>query len=287
MADSLANFVLSAGGVSVRVYCPRPALYQELRRHYAGFLAEPAGNGAPFEVRVLPPGGAALDAPERPLLDFIPDGVQLSYPAAHPDRASGADLLARTGWVRPAPDRELESVDYFLRVVFALLAYEGGGLMFHAAGIVRQGRARLFFGPSGAGKTTVARLSPDGVLNDDLVILKPAEDGWVVYGTPFWNPTQARPGGGPPAKLASLFRLVQDQQTFIRPASQGRMLAEMLASVPVLSGDAARCAELVRRCEAILSAAPAYYLYFRQDASFWKAIVQAERRQLAGGRDEI
>ena len=69
-----------------------------------------------------------------------------------------------------------EEVEYFLRVIYALLVFQAGGLLFHAAGIVRDGQCYLFFGHSGSGKTTVARLSStDLVLNDDLVVLIPRQ----------------------------------------------------------------------------------------------------------------
>ncbi len=47
----------------------------------------------------------------------------------------------------------------------------------------------MFPGQSGAGKTTLARKAPDAddVLSDELVVVRRAEDGWRVHGTPFWG----------------------------------------------------------------------------------------------------
>ena len=63
------------------------------------------------------------------------------------------------------------------------------GLLLHACGVVRGREALLFSGPSGAGKTTIARLmqgTPDvRVLSDDRIALRPTESGFRAYGTPW------------------------------------------------------------------------------------------------------
>ena len=64
----------------------------------------------------------------------------------------------------------------FFRVLAAYRVQELGGAILHCAGIVRDGRAYLFLGRSGAGKTTVSRLSLAAgleVLSDDLNVLWP------------------------------------------------------------------------------------------------------------------
>jgi len=63
------------------------------------------------------------------------------------------------------------------------------GLLLHACGVVRGREALLFSGPSGAGKTTIARLmqgTPDvRVLSDDRIAIRPTESGFRAYGTPW------------------------------------------------------------------------------------------------------
>jgi hypothetical protein len=165
-------------------------------------------------------------------------------------------------------------LDYYLRTVCALLAFEAGGVLFHAAAVLHAGRAYAFFGHSGSGKSTVARLSaPDVVLNDDLVLLMPGS-GWQVHATPFWNQFQGQ-NPAPPARLAGLFRLVQDRQLILEQTDTAHTVAEMIASLPVVSADRSRGVQLVLRCQAILEQVPAYRLHFLPDASFWPLIEQA------------
>ena len=67
----------------------------------------------------------------------------------------------------------------------------------HAAGIVIDGRGAVFFGPSGAGKTTLSRSSPHPVLSDELVVvsgrpwkLRPS-GAWGELGTQATSPVAA------------------------------------------------------------------------------------------------
>ncbi|HXK08469.1 MAG TPA: hypothetical protein VMT70_02370 [Vicinamibacteria bacterium] len=126
-----------------------------------------------------------------------------------------------------------------------------GGLPLHAAGVVMDGRGVVFFGPSGAGKTTVASTSPVPVLSDELVAVAPGRPFDLVR-SGFWG----EQGSGrrvEPAPLALLVDLARGPRlrfTALRPAvAAGRLLA----SVPVPRAPSlwsrvlAVGAELVRR----------------------------------------
>jgi hypothetical protein len=188
------------------------------------------------------------------------------------------DIAAGTVWLHLSPLQPMVDIDYCLRIVYALLAFRGGGLLFHAAGIVRDEQAFVFFGHSGSGKTTVARHSPAGsVLNDDLVLLMPEGEGWQVHATPFWNPSQVRPSGPQCAPLAMMLRLVQSRQVFLEDMKPGQALAEVISCVPIVATDAARSHEVLKRSLHMLHTVPIYRLHFLPDASFWQAIDTMEK----------
>lgn len=188
------------------------------------------------------------------------------------------DSMSGVGELILSSKRPLDDVDYYLRVAYALLSFDSGGLMFHAAGIVREGEAYLFFGHSGAGKTTVARVSNDDlVLNDDLLLLLPVisrgdqSANWIAYATPFWNPTQVAPTNQY-APVRGLYRLVQDQDVYLESMGSGQALAELVSNVPVIPDDLWRGEELLNRCARLIEDIPVNLLHFLPDSSFWEAI---------------
>jgi len=184
--------------------------------------------------------------------------------------AGGIDQ--KIGCLQISSQQPVEDIDYIIRGAYALLAFQSGGVMLHSAGIARDGKAFLFFGHSGSGKTTVSRLSSnDTVLNDDLVLILPTDNGWYVFGTPFWNPTQVKPSPQS-APLARLYRLVQAKKVHIEKITPGEALAELVSSVPVIPEDPLRNRLLMKRLIEIIESLPVQKLHFLPDDSFWKAI---------------
>jgi hypothetical protein len=59
------------------------------------------------------------------------------------------------------------SFESFLRILYSSILPDRDGLAIHASSLVRDGKAYLFPGKSEAGKTTIARLSPDADLLTD------------------------------------------------------------------------------------------------------------------------
>lgn len=257
---------LSIAGLGITLHCDDPALAAALRRRYSDF---------PLDGQSLLTATIALTGRERaaplydPALSFDHGTIRFTtptYTGTIDAQAGRAELTISSAY-------PLEDIEYFVRVIYALLAFRSGGLLLHGAGIVRAGRGYLFCGYSGSGKTTVARLSPDDqVLNDDLVVALPDGDRWLLYATPFWNPTQVRPSGIKCAPLIALLRLVQNTTVLLEPMGAGQALAEIIANVPVLPADPALSAALLLRGQQLLHATPAYRLHFLPDPSFWPLI---------------
>lgn len=254
---------LSIAGLGITLHCDDPALAAALRRRYCDF---------PLDAEPLLTATIALAGRERttplydPALSFDHGTIRFTtttYTGTIDARAGLAELAISSAY-------PLEDIEYFVRVIYALLAFHAGGLLLHGAGIVRDGRGYLFCGYSGSGKTTVARLSPDDqVLNDDLVVALPSGGRWLLYATPFWNPTQMRPSGIKSAPLTALLRLVQNTTVFLEPMGAGQALAEITANVPVLPADPSLSVALLLRGQQLLRATPAYRLHFLPDPSFW------------------
>jgi hypothetical protein len=87
------------------------------------------------------------------------------------------DAERRRGWVRQSANPY--SIDSVLRILHSLVLAREGGFLVHAASAIRNGRAFLFAGGSGAGKTTIARLAPADVvlLTDEISYVRPCKQG--------------------------------------------------------------------------------------------------------------
>jgi hypothetical protein len=168
------------------------------------------------------------------------------------------------------PAAELGDLAYFARSAFALRAFEKGALLFHAAGIVHHGTAYAFFGHSGSGKTTAARLSKGkSVLNDDLILLAPVTTGYKVWATPFGK---RRDPEVLSASLRALLRLQQAPQDSLESMPWARALGELVANSPVVNADPARASRLLAQWEEVMSSVPVLRLRFDRSDAFWEAI---------------
>ena len=103
------------------------------------------------------------------------------------------DPAARRGSIRQSANPY--SIDAVLRIVHTLLLAKQGGFLLHSASAVRNGKAFLFAGVSGAGKTTISRLAPPDatLLTDEISYVRKLDGsadasgkaGYAAYGTPF------------------------------------------------------------------------------------------------------
>lgn len=108
------------------------------------------------------------------------------------------------------------SIDAVLRIVHSLILANQGGFLLHAASAIRNGKAFLFSGVSGAGKTTISRLAPAGVtlLTDEISYVRRESEGYRAYGTPF-SGELAKIGEDVSAPLEALYLLAQGPENRI------------------------------------------------------------------------
>ena len=167
------------------------------------------------------------------------------------------------------PRRTL-STENALRVLLALALIRRGGLLLHAAGVVRSGRATVLFGRSGSGKSTVARLARGRpVLGDDLVALARTDDGWVAHATPFGGGA-ARRRASRSARLGSLLRLRHGSSFELRPLTPAAAVAELLQSTVLPAAWPDDRVLALERCAELAAALGVRELCFPVDHGLWR-----------------
>jgi hypothetical protein len=193
-----SGLALSIGGVVGYIeLVDAPAMFLAQVRARYGAFAMPAAPGVirDFTLRLeLVSAEDPKRAVDRRPWDTSPLEVSASGRAIEIDRWDISVRLAarsRRGPFRGEGRCEMNpfSIDCILRVIWAALLPRVGGMLVHGCGLRHAEAGYVFPGPSGAGKTTLARKvpDPDDVLSDELCALRRTDDGWRVHGTPFWG----------------------------------------------------------------------------------------------------
>jgi hypothetical protein len=178
---------------------------------------------------------------------------------------------ARRGMIRQAVNPY--SIDSAMRILHSLLLAKQGGILVHAASAIRNGRAYLFAGVSGAGKTTMMRQAPPDatLLTDEISYVRRAGDGYVAFGTPFAGEL-AVPGENVSAPVGAVYLLAKGEANKIEPVSDGAAVRAVMESVLFFAKDN----ELVEKvfasvCE-LVKRVPVRRLTFVPDQRVWELI---------------
>jgi hypothetical protein len=180
-----------------------------------------------------------------------------------------------------APGGPHYALDYPLdELLFQHRLARDGAIEVHGCGLVWRGRALVFCGQSGAGKSTTARLwrrheKRARLLSDDRLVLRPGRRSVRVFGTPwhgdggFASPTSA--------PLGALFFLRHGKSTRLAPLSRGEAAARLFARSFPPPWDAEGVARALDACADAAALAPAFELAFRPGASAVAAVRELAR----------
>ena len=164
------------------------------------------------------------------------------------------------------------ALDSLLRILLTMTLLPRRGFLLHAATVVRDGRAYVFVGRSGAGKSTVASLSPAGaVLTDEISLLRFTDGRWHAYGTPFWGEFRAA-GQNKHYPIAGVYALAQALEDRLEPMSTKEILRALLPCVLFFSSKPEANEMLLRLLLDMVTRVPSNRLHFRRDDGFWKVI---------------
>jgi hypothetical protein len=242
---------ISIGRVPLSLFIPREDLQQHAAKRYREF-AEESHESLPVVLR-------SRNALRRVQSEFsyVLDDASLEL------GASGAEFHGV---------RHEYALDSLLRILLSAVLLPGRGFLLHAASVVRNGHAYIFAGRSGAGKSTVASLSPKGsVLSDEISLLRCVDGCWQAFGTPFWGEFRAA-GMNRHFPIKAIYFLRQDRQDRFEPLSAKQVLRALLPCVLFFSSDQRANEALLGTLLDLVKRVPAYRLHFRRSADFWRVI---------------
>lgn len=138
------------------------------------------------------------------------------------------------------------------------------GFYLHASAVVRDGKAYLFSGDSGTGKSTHTRLWLDvfggdtRIINDDKPVLRCIDGVWYAYGTPFCGKDDINLNERAP--LAGICFLKQASHNRIRRLTPMEALPKILRQTLHRMNEEHYLEALLDHLEKLLSQIPVYEL---------------------------
>lgn len=188
------------------------------------------------------------------------------------------DWPAKSGKIKINPINFLYSLGTFLRNIYILLVVlEDRGIALHAVAVLKDEEVYLFIGPSGAGKTTVAKLSSDRViLSDDLVMLKKLDGEFKIFPAPNWGDKQTGPRENRAYRINSMFKLIKDSQVYLERFRPSYALADIF-TIPHIPPEFIPKDELLMSFLELITSVPYFGLHFLPEPSFWDCIEESLR----------
>lgn len=160
-------------------------------------------------------------------------------------------------------DNELiRGASNLFRSIYSIWVVNNGGLVLHAGGILRYGKAYVFFGPSNSGKSTITQLSKDAsILDDESIFIHRFNGGYLASGRRL---RRSFP-------IHGLYKLTKDKQVYLRKLPKSWALGELF-TVPAWLGGLAGQQRLLVNFSNLVKKIPCFELHFRRDDSFWRCI---------------
>jgi hypothetical protein len=259
------SLVIEIGGMPVRVHTTDQGFLEMLQARYTGFVTESDRADIEFDVELETPGFNGGDAPVK---------VQMRkgrWSLERGDFIAEWEPASRRGRTRQTLNPH--SLDCVLRIVHSLILARKGGFLLHSASAIRNGRAFLFAGMSGAGKTTISRLAPPDatLLTDEISYVQKLDVGYMAFGTPFTGEL-GKLGENVSAPIAGLYLLAQGPENRIDRISPGDAVRSLLANTLFFAEDEGLVQAVFQSAFEFVSRVPVSHLIFTPDSRVWELI---------------
>jgi hypothetical protein len=264
-ATPCGSVVVAIGGLPIRLRCGDMNFVRRIEDRYAGYVSASDEAVFDFDVELAPPDTVSGDEDVRVTWNSGRWLLERGDFHAEWNPSTARGRIRQT--VNPF------SLDSILRIVHTLLLARQGGFLVHASSAIRNGRAFLFAGVSGAGKTTLARLAPPDValLTDEISYVTRNEAGYFAMGTPFFGEL-ARVGENLRAPIEGLYLLAKGPENKIEPVLGTDAVRGLLGNILFFARDPEFVKLVFDSAFDFVSRVPVRRLTFRPDRSVWELI---------------
>jgi len=204
--------------------------------------------------------------PRYPLLDFsfylnVPTFIDIKK-----KRITRFHLGKRNGGYR----KNFKSK--FISYAYSQLLALNKGLLLHAAAVIKNKKAYLFFGASGKGKSTIAQLCRRyKVLGDDVIAIRKNSTGYYAFSTPWRQKPFIRVDKYISARIEAVFFLKKSKRICFRPIRQEEALIRILSHYIhfFICTESPLIEKIFFTSADFIKGVPAYEMEFRKDKDFW------------------
>ncbi len=262
------RFILEIGGISFVIIVDPPLEIEPIETLYQAFVKK---GDAEWQVRVYV---------DPTLHDGMPPRVR------HDGAVTYFRTMSHEGWVdldnrvvevsTPSEKRIHSALVRVLSfILMQVLPRQGAGLLVHGAGILFGTDGHLFFGASGRGKSTVARLARGigRVLTDENVLILRHESDFHLHSTPFWGlstpAADIQEIGRANAPLKALYALEHSDSFELELLSKSRSTMALLTSEKVATERNLSASAWLQMVGEIVAEVPVYRLGFRPTPELW------------------
>jgi len=264
-ATSRSSVIVEIGGLPIALHCDNAAFIRLLTERYAGYVADSEQAAFDFDIELAPQGTVSGD--EDLTVNWNSGRWLMERGDFH------AEFSPATARGRIKQTINPFSLDSVLRIVHTLLLARKGGFLVHASSAIRNGRAFLFSGVSGAGKTTMARLAPPdtALLSDEISYVIPQDGGYCAVGTPFFGEL-ARVGENLRAPIECVYLLAKGPENKIEPMAGAEAVHALLENVLFFARDPEFVKLVFDAAFDFAGRVPIRRLTFVPDARVWELI---------------
>jgi hypothetical protein len=263
LTDKKTGCVVQIGDIPIALQTDDQRFLALLFERYAGFLS-PSQPELELDFDLIEPGPVS-DEEVRVRRDGTDWLLERGDFQARWDQVTGRGRVRQTS--------NPYALDSVLRILHSLVLSSRGGFLLHAASAICDGRAYLFSGVSGAGKTTLTRLAPSSVvpLTDEISYVRPISTGYCAYGTPF-SGELAKAGENASAPVSALFFLEKGLENRVEELPPAEAVRRLMRNILFFAEDNELVEKLLATACDFVEKVPVRRLTFYPDSRVWNEI---------------
>jgi hypothetical protein len=252
------------GDFFIHILCESKNLTTTLKRNFHSYIL--AENTQPDIVINIEDGFGVSFQDYN--VDIMKDNNQILYRRA--DYVIKVDSDFKTAFVSVHDELALKHA--LMNLFSSFIVYHNWGLVIHSSCVIENGKAHIFAGQSGAGKSTAAKLSyPRNLLSDEATLVKITKADVQIYNSPFRSEIEADSFSGnlSLASVQILFQAIQNKRERVAKSDALFQLMDKVFFWPQSQEETSRIMKLLTL---LVRQVPVYELHFQKNNSFWELI---------------